>query len=402
MKLVASVLACFVCTVMLCSCNSAQSNPTSGAFPASLVKTSILSERALPDTSTFVGTVKSRKSVNLRPQVEGRVTNIFVQSGAEVTAGTPLLQLDGTKQEAVVLNASAQIESWLAEQETAKAMVKSLQATKLSREANVKFAQKQYERYTKLADEGAVSNEAVDQWRTQLNVAKADLEATEAQITAQQATLKKDLKLIQQSRAGMKEQQEQLRYFTLRAPFDGQVGDVPVRVGDFVNTSTLLTSIDQTRPLELYINVPTTEANRLRKGLFVQVVSEAGQIEEEGELFFVNAQVDPREQTILTKALVANQKQALRSGQQVNVRVVWGNAPSVTVPVTAVTRFTGQDFVFVVERKDGKTTAKQRPVKLAAIEGNEYRVVSGVKAGDEIVTSGTQTLTDGAPIRTDS
>jgi multidrug efflux pump subunit AcrA (membrane-fusion protein) len=372
-------------------------------MPASLVKTTILTSKPLPETSTYVGMLKSRKSVNLRSQVIGRVTKIFVRSGDQVKEGAPLVELDQQKQQAMVSDASAQIESWEAEQETAKATLKSLQATKALREANVDFANQQYARYKTLNDQGAVSTEQVDNWRNQMKVARAELEAVEAQIRAQQATMIKDTKLLKQSRASKDAQRAELRYYTVRAPFSGQVGDVPVRIGDFVTTETLLTSVDQTRPLELYVNIPTTDSRKLRKGLAAQIINDDGSVEQQGEVFFVGAQVDPRDQSVLVKAQLDNGKESLRSGQEVNVRLVWSYAPTVTVPVTAVTRFTGQDFVFVAETsKEGKLCAKQKAVKLASIEGNEYRVVSGLKDGDEVVTSGTQTLTDGAPIRTGS
>ena len=403
MQPLASLICLLLCTLLVGGCTSAQSNPAGGAggMPPSLVKTSIISPHELPETSTFVGVIKSRKSVNLRPMVAGRITQIFARSGDQVKVGAPLVQLDQTKQEAVVSNASAQTESWLAEQENARAMEKSLEATKISKQANLDFASKQFSRYKQLNDQGAVSAEQVDNWRNQMNVARADLDAIEAQIRAQKAVEAKDAKLLLQARASGKEQNEQLRYFTVRAPIAGQVGDIPVRVGDYVTTDTLLTSVDQLHPLELYVNVPTTESRHLRKGLMAQVLNDDGTVDEQGELFFVGAQVNATDQTVLAKAQLQNAKESLRSGQDVKVRLVWNYSQTLTVPVTAVSRFTGQDFVFVAEtNKEGKLCAKQKAVKLGAIEGNEYRVLSGLKDGDEVVTTGTQTLSDGAPIKT--
>lgn len=403
MKFLLSSITVIFAGLVLCGCNSAQSNsgPGGGVMPAMLVKTAPVTKRILSDSSTFVATVKSRRSVNVKPQVDGRVLRIFIRSGDTVRQGDPLMELDQGKQQTLVNNASAAIESTVADQENARALVKSLQSTKVSREANLKFAQRQFDRYQKLANEGAVSVENVDQWKAQLNVAQAEVEAVDAQISAQEATLAKNAKLLKQAKASMSEQQEQLRYFTVRAPFNGQIGDVPVRVGDYVTTDTFLTTVDQSRPLELYIAIPTTESRRLHKGLTAQIVAEDGAVEDQGPVFFVGAQVDPRDQSILVKAQIENTKSTLRSGQEVTARVVWGDSPTLTVPVTAVTRFTGQDFVFVADKaKDGKLTAKQKPVKLSSIEGNEYRVVSGLNEGDEVVTSGTQNLSDGIAIKT--
>ncbi len=368
-----------------------------------LVKVAPVGSQVLLDSSTFVGTLKSRKSVTLRSQVSSRVLQIFVRSGDDVAEGTPLLVLDKSKQDTLVSNAAAAIESTTAEQQSARATVRSLQSGKVSRQANLKFAIVQHERYKDLADEGAVSFEAVDGWRNRLSVAQAEVEAVDAQIAAQQATLNKCAKLIKQAQAQMSEQQEQLRYFTVRAPFSGEIGDIPVRIGDYVTTDTALTTVDQTRALELYIAIPTTDAKRLHKGLTAQVMNEDGSVAQQGRIFFVAAQVDPKDQCILVKAELDNPKGLLRTGQVVNARLIWGNTPSLTVPVTAVTSLTGQDFVFVANKgADGQLIAKQKAVKLAAIVGNEYRVLSGLNAGDQVITSGTQNLADGLPIKTGS
>lgn len=396
------LLTLFVSLIMLGGCTSAQSGPVPmPTMPAMLVKTAPVNIRQLPNTGTFVGTLKSRKSVNLKSQVEGRVLSIFVRSGDIVAAGTPIMQLDKSKQATLVSNASASIESSIADSENARAMVKSLQSTRLSKLANVKFAQRQYARYQKLADEGAVAFEAVDQWRNALTTADSEVQAVDAQIKAQEATLSKAIKQTKQANAAMQEQEEQLRYFTVRAPFTGEVGDIPVRMGDYVTTDTTLTTVDQTRPLELYVQIPTTAARGLKKGLIAQVLDDNGKVEQSGQIFYVAAQVDPKDQCILAKAEISNQAEKLRSGQEVNARIIWGSEPTLLVPVTAVSRFTGQDFVFIANKAaDGKVSAKQKAVKLAAIEGNDYRVESGLNAGEQVIVSGIQNLSDGAAIRT--
>ncbi|MDZ4836421.1 MAG: efflux RND transporter periplasmic adaptor subunit [Candidatus Melainabacteria bacterium] len=373
------------------------------AAPAMPVELGTAREQILDDASTFVATLKSRKSVNLKPQIEGRVLEIRVKSGDAVSNGQALMVLDKSKQEALVNNSEAEIESAIADETNAHAMLKSLKATRLSKVGNLDFASMQFKRYKTLNADGAVSSESADEKRNNLTITQAELGAVDAQISAQEAQISRAQKQIKVARAEKQEQVEQLKYFTVKAPFAGLIGDVPVRIGDFVTTETTLTTVDQTRPLEVYLNIPTSESQKLTIGLVADIVDDTGKSIEAGKISFISSQVDPTQQTVLTKADLPNVAARLRSGQTVNCRVVWGRTTAVTIPVTSVSRFSGQDFVYVAKKgTDGKMVASQRAVKLGPIKGNEYRVISGVKPGEQIVTSGIQNLADGVPIQPSS
>lgn len=384
---------------LLGGCTTSAHTMAPPSVPSMPVKLTTATEKVVEDASTFVATLKSRKSVNLKPQIEGRVLNILVTSGNHVTAGQPLMILDKSKQETLVSNTDAAIESAVAEEKNAIATLKSLTASRLSKVANLEFSEKQFERYRKLNEDGAISTESVDEKRTSMSIAGAELEAIDAQIKAQEAEIARAQKHIKQAKAARQEQIEHLKYFTVRAPFAGMIGDVPVKIGDYVTTDTMLTTVDQTKPLEVYVHVPTSLSSKLRLGLKADVVDNAGKSIESGKIFFISSQVDEAEQTVLAKAELPNTDERLRSGQTANCRVIWGQVNAVTIPVTSVSRFSGQEFVFVaVPGEENKLYASQRAVKLGQIEGNEYRVISGVKPGDRVVTSGIQNLSDGIPV----
>lgn len=380
-----------------CAPSAQTAGPT--VVPAMPVQLETVSEKTLDDASTFVATLKSRKSVNLKPQVEGRLLEISTRSGDLVTAGKTLMVLDKSKQETLVENTDAAIESAIAEEKNAEATLKSLRASRLTKVANLQFAETQFKRYKSLLDDGAVSAESKDEKGNNLSICRAELEAVDAQINAQEAQVARAAKLISQAEAAKHEQLEQLKYYTVRAPFAGMIGDVPVRIGDYVTTDTTLTTVDQTKPLEVYVNVPTSVSSKLRIGLLTDIVDDTGKTIEAAKIFFISSQVDPNQQTVLVKAELPNATGRLRSGQTANCRIIWGRVTAVTIPVTAVSRFSGQEFVFVAKKgNDGKLTASQRSVKLGPIKDNEYQVVSGVSAGDQIVTSGILNLADGSPI----
>ena len=320
------------------------------------VKIQVAEESSIDDASEFVATLKSRESALIMPQVEGQITEIFVRAGDRVSAETPLIQIDPAKQQATV---------------------KTQEDVLSSKRAALALAKQQYERVSGLATQGISSQADLDQAKAALDAAQAELQAAEAQV---------------------REQQVELHYYNVKAPRDGIVGDVPVRVGDRVTVSTELTTVDRPGSLEAYISVPVERGPQLRLGLPVHILDSAGAVAAESRVSFVSPQVDDRTQTILVKARIENLKGALRPSQFIRARVVWGTHQAPLVPVLAVSRIGSQSFAFVAESKDGALIARQRPLKVGEIVGNDYVVLDGIKPGERMIVSGTQFLRDGAPV----
>lgn len=120
----------------------------------------------------------------------------------------------------------------------------------------MRLNQQEYDRYASLADQGAVSRQTKNQYANRLATARANLNAIESRIQAQKASIAQAQKSVQQAQANTDEQQVQLQFYRITAPFEGTVGNIPVKIGDFVNSSTPLLTITQNRPLEVNISVP--------------------------------------------------------------------------------------------------------------------------------------------------
>jgi len=259
-----------------------------------------------------------------------------------------------------------------------QATVKSQEDTRAAAQANLKWAQQQYERTSGLYSAGVVSKQDLDQTRRALDTAKSQVQALDASV---------------------REQQVQLHYYSVTAPWSGIVGDIPVHVGDRVTTTTTLTTVDKPGTLEVYVYVPIERASQLRMNMAVQVLDGSGNPIADSRVSFISPQVDNTTQTILVKASIANNKDKLRQSQFIRARVVWGTQNTPVVPVLAVSRIGGQYFAFVAEPNDkGGYVARQKPLKVGQIVGNNYAVLDGVKAGDKVIVSGTQFLIDGAPV----
>ncbi|MGE0866677.1 MAG: efflux RND transporter periplasmic adaptor subunit, partial [Vicinamibacterales bacterium] len=197
----------------------------------------------------------------------------------------------------------------------------------------------------------------------------------------------------------IKQQRSMLSYYRVTAPTAGVVGDIQVVVGDRVTKSTVLTTIDENDVLEVYINVPVGQAPMLKVGLPVRLVDDRGQLIATNAVNFVSPNVDTATQTVLAKAPLVEGRGQFRADQFVRARIVWSQEPGLTIPVTAVTRINGQFFAFVAEKGEAGLVARQKPVDLGEIIGNDYVVRSGLAAGEQLIVSGLQKIGDGAPVQ---
>jgi RND family efflux transporter MFP subunit len=324
--------------------------------PAIPVKVAVARDVPVSDTTEYVATLKSRDTAAIMPQVEGYVTDIYVHSGEHVSSSTPLMQIDPTKQQATL---------------------RSSESAHAAQVANVEYAQQQYNRTSQLYKDGVTSKADYDQARTALDAAKAQLRSLEAQV---------------------REQSVELHYYKVISPRSGIVGDIPVRVGDRVTTSTVLTTVDKPGSLEAYIYVPVEKAPQLHLNTPVQIVDGNGNVIADSRISFISPQVDNTTQTVLVKATIANHQDKLRNAQFIRARIIWATENKPVVPVLAVSRIGGQFFIFVAESENGKTVAHQKPIQVGQILGNDYVVNGGLKPGEHVVVSGTQFLTDGAPV----
>jgi RND family efflux transporter MFP subunit len=337
-------------------CNKAQPPQQAGAgMQAMPVQTLTVAAVPVPQSDEYVATIKSRRSATINPQVDGNLTRILVQSGDHVTAGQLLMEIDPAKQEATLASQAA---------------------TEQQKLAVYQYNQLQVERQRKLFAAGIISKDALDQAEQAYANSKADYES---------------------AASSSKMQQQQLGYYHITAPFDGIVGDIPVHVGDYVSSSTMLTTVDENKDLEAYIYIPTERASQVRNGLGVQIEDNNGKPIENTSVDFVSPQVDNQLQGILVKAPVRSP--LLRNQQLVKARVIWGMSPKPVVPVLAVTRLGGQAFVFLAQDAGGgHFVAHEQAISLGDTVGNNYSVLAGLNNGDKVIVSGTQILQNNMPV----
>ena len=350
-------ICCVAVVIALAGCQKKDAPQAAAAGAQAMpVQTVAVAMQPVPQSSEYVATVKSRRSATLQPQVVGRLTSIVVHSGDHVRSGQEMMTIDPLQQQAAV---------------------DTQRATERQKKALYDYNIIQFARQKKLFEEGIVSRDAYQQAEQSYANSKADYESAVA---------------------SRKTQEQQLAYYTIRAPFDGVVGDIPVHIGDYVSASTVLTTVDENKDLEAYIYVPTERAGQVKLGLEVDLLDTNEKLLDKTRINFLSPQVDGALQGILVKAPVNVAPEVVRNAQLVKARIIWSTAPMAVVPVLAVTRVGGQPFVFVARQQNGHYAAMQQPVTLGETVGNSYAVMSGLKAGDRVIVSSTQFLVNGMPV----
>jgi RND family efflux transporter MFP subunit len=353
------ILAGAVSLTLLAACGGGKNaeGPGGGGMPPTTVNLGVVKAQTVRTTSEYVAQVRSRRSIDVQPQVEGYVRRIAVRPGDRVSRGALLMQIDPARQQQSVAN---------------------IEAARGSRVAALRLAEQEKSRIEGLYKAGVSSRQELDRANAALAAAQSDVNSLDAQVAGERV---------------------QLRYYDVTAPEGGVVGDIPARTGDLVTPATRLTTIDQNAALEAYISVPLQRAAELRPGLDVELLANDGDaVVATGKIDFIAPRVSDATQAVVVKAPIGNATANLRSSQFTNARIIWNAREVPVVPATAVMRLGGQPFVFVAEGDGKSMVAKQRSVELGELTVDVYEVKSGVRTGERVVTSGVQKLRDGAPI----
>ncbi len=314
------------------------------------VRAAAAGEQDGPGELRAVGRIVSSQSVAIRPQVSGTLVAAHFTEGQAVRKGDLLVEIDRRPFEAALSEAKAR----LAQDEV--------------RAAN---ARQDAARYAGLVEKEFVS-------RQQHEAATANAAALEAQVAADRAAVE---------RASL-----DLAYATIRAPISGRTGKLLVHAGNLVSASSPepLVTIEQVKPVYAEFALPERHLAALRARRDapppVRLTTSAGGKEIVGELAFVNNAVDSATGTILLKARVANEDEALWPGQSVDVFLrVADRARAVVVPASAVPTGQQGDYVYVVtaERK-----AQLRLVQVEQAGAAEVVIAKGVSPGELVVTEG--------------
>ena len=328
----------------LAGCKKAADKPAApsadAAPPAVPVEVAVARRDTVIDAIAATGQIEAVQSIELRPDIEGRIVEILFREGSEVAQGTPLFRIDDAELKAEVARAEADRD---------------------------------------LAEQSLVRTQDLIKQRAS---SQADLERAEAMSRSADASLA--LLKVRLDRT------------VVRAPFGGVVGQRFVSLGDYVTTATRLASLQTVNPERVTFQVPERFATLLQRSQTVAFqVAAMRDRTFVGTVDFVDPVVQLPGRTITVKALVPNPKRELQPGMFVDVRLTTASRPeAVVVPEEAILALQGTTIVWVV--KDGKVT--RRPVTLGVRVPGFVEVVEGVEAGEEVVVGGIEKMSEGAPV----
>jgi membrane fusion protein (multidrug efflux system) len=317
--------------------------------PPEAVTTVMATEERWPATLAVIGTVAAVRGVTVSADLPGIVVSIGFESGRSVKEGDTLAQLD-TRQEQAQLAAA---------------------------EAQRHLSNVNLERMRGLKGEGVISQAEYDQ-------AEAAQKQAEASVGETRATIARK---------------------TIRAPFSGVLGLRQINLGQYLAGGAPIVSLQALNPIYVNFSVPQEQVARLRSGTGVRVSIENSNAEIAGRVTAIDSVVDEATRNIQVQATCANAGGALHPGMFVQANAAVGAGDTVvSLPTSAVNYAPYGDSVFVVaEMKNPKGATyrgvEQRFVKLGSARGDQVAVLSGVKPGEEVVTSGVFKLRNGAAVQ---
>lgn len=384
-----------------------RSDPSAKADPSPGMKVRLLEiEPAIvEESSEFVGSLEAQQRAILRAETDGRIVEILAEPGDRVSVGEPIAQLRLDRSQARVNSAIASVNVARAARNRAQRELLAAEAERISVAAEVELQNSEIERTTFLVSEGAQPQQQLDRVRRDRDSAIAVLDAADKQVEAARATLEEANAAFSRAEAEVNVVNENFEDTRITAPIAGIVGDIPVKVGDYLSVGDRFTVVTQNSVLELRISVPIEAASNLQLNLPVELrVGQETEPVVTGRISFISPQADANAQSVLAKAQFPNPDNRLRDEQFVRARLIWQENSGVLIPTSSVSRVGTQAFVYKVQESEESSPeqpqliARQQAVELGTIQGNNYQVIDGLEPGDSLITTGVLNLSDGTAI----
>lgn len=313
------------------------------AAPASPVIVSTVKSVPFEDRVEALGTLRANESVTLTASVTETVSALYFDDGDRVEAGQLLVEMTSAEEQAQLREARAR------EREAAS----------------------QYRRVQSLAKQGTASQSLLDERSREWQTARAQLVAIESRLSDR----------------------------LVKAPFSGVIGLRNISVGALVEPGDLISTLDDDSVLKLDLSVPSVYLATLKPGLPVVAKTRAyGDREFRGELRSIDSRVDPVTRSVIARVLLPNDDRLLKPGLLMQVSLKKNPRTALVVPEAALMP-TGRDqFVLVAVPEGDGYQAERRQVRIGARRPGIVEVVSGLKAGEQVITHGTLRVRPGQAV----
>lgn len=317
---------------------SSGGNETESAAPVAVIAQQARLQ-PLKDRIQALGTARASKAVEITPEVAGVIEDIPFRQGTVVAAGEVLVTLEDAE----------------------------VQARLASARASVAQRQRIYERQRELHQSGLISDAELEQARTGLRTARAEVAVAEAALADH----------------------------VIRAPFDGRLGLRQVSDGGWVQPGTVITTLDDVTPIEVEFSVPARLVGTLSPGQIIVAESPAyPSVEFAGTVQTVATRVDPVTRTVRVRAVLRNGERLIKPGMLLTIQLIRGTSPALMIPEQAVVSQNDRQSVFVID--NGK--ARKQAVETGYRRPGQVEITRGLSAGEWVVVEGTLKLQAGTPV----
>jgi membrane fusion protein (multidrug efflux system) len=297
------------------------------------VAVAVVQSRLFTDTIDVIGVAKGRQSVTLTAAATQLVERVRFSPGQSVGRGAVLVELKATEQDAALAQA----------------------------QAGLVQAQRAYDRYKALGQQGFASKAMIDQYEASYLSAKANVAAAQAR------------------------QGDRL----IRAPFAGVVGLSDITPGSLINPGSAIVTLDDTSAIRVDFQVPDRYIASVRQGQAVTARVDAYPGEQvTGRIALLDTRIDENTRALTARAEFPNPDRRLKPGMMMRVAVSQGTRQGLSAPESAVSVQGDNAFVYVLTKQGDKTVAEQRPVVTGVRQGGFVELKDGVAAGDRIVGDG--------------
>ncbi|CAZ89953.1 putative Secretion protein HlyD [Thiomonas arsenitoxydans] len=332
--------------------------------PPQTVSTIVAQESSWQPTVEALGNLRASQQASLSPQIAGVVTAIHFRSGEKVRAGQVLAQINDAPQRAQLAQLQAQVGQL-------QAQLNLAQITLARDEAQLKVQ--------------AISQAVVDTDRANVTSVQAQLKALAEQINAQKAVLAQA---------------------TVTAPFTGVLGIRQVNLGQYLAPGTAVVTLQALDPMDIDFTVPQNQIDLVHVGMKAELTTNAAPGKTfEAKVIAVEPQINTATRNLTVRARIPNPKGELLPGVFATIRLTDGEPRNyITLPNAAVAYNPYGATVFLVKDEgkgaDGKPklVAEQRFITTGLTRGDQVAVLSGLKAGDTVVTAGQLKLRNGVPV----
>lgn len=352
------IWTCFLSLIFFTSCQTEDPSSTQ-EVPAIPVIASVPERQDIPVYIETIGSLRPSIHIEVRPQVEGIITNILVSEGQGVEPGTPLFKIDSQSYEIKVQEAEAQLAIDY---------------------INLQAAQKKLDRFLSLAKKDLIPQTEWDDLEKQVSIAQSTLQGDQAKLVNAQLDLE---------------------HCTIQAATSGRIGKIDLYSGCIVtaNQSTPLVAISQMDPLTVEFHLTEKEYLSLpshQNPIFVQLLNNSD-TSSQGNISFIDNQFDLKSGLILVRASIPNRSNTLRPGQYVRLLIPISTLhQALLIPQKAVKYSEQGPYVYIVNKDQ---MVEMRLVQLGKTQSDQIIVTEGLTPEDMVILEGHLRIFPGTKVK---